>query len=163
MIQQNKIDIREAKPEDVSDILKLIQELAVYERLEQFVIADEEKIRKTIFGPDSKVDILIAEVDNKLAGQIIFFKNYSTFQAKYGVYIEDLYVRSEYRGLGVGSNLFKEVVSIAKREDCCKIEWAVLDWNKTAINFYEKIGAKEMKDWKIYQLSSSEFNSILDL
>ncbi len=157
------IKIRKAEEKDSVNILKLIKELSVYEKLEQYVTADEEKIRETIFGGETNVRVLLAEINDNLAGQIIFFKNYSTFRAQSGLYIEDLFVLPEFRQKGIGFKLIKEVVSIAKKEKCFAVDWVVLDWNQPAIDFYHKIGATEMSEWKTFRLDSRKFDSLLDL
>ncbi len=156
------IKIREAEVKDSANILKLIKELSVYEKLEQFVNADEEKIRNSIFNNNSNVSVLLAEINNKLAGQAVFFKNYSTFRAKHGIYIEDIFVLPQFRKKGVGLKLMREVIAIAKKENCFAVDWVVLDWNQSAIDFYKKIGAKEMNEWKSFRLDSSKFDSLLN-
>ena len=161
MNQQKQIIIRKAEEKDSAKILWLIKELSIYEKLEQYVTADEEKIKSTIFNQDTNVSVLLAEINNEPAGQIIFFKNYSTFRAQQGIYIEDLFVLPEFRSKGIGLKLIKEVISIAKKENCFSVDWVVLDWNKPAINFYKKIGAMEMSEWKTFRLNSSEFDSLL--
>ncbi len=158
----NSIKIRKAEVKDSVNILGLIRKLARYEKLEQFVTADDEKIKQSIFCPDPHVRVFLAEYENQIVGQVIFFKNYSTFQAKPGIYIEDIFVLPEFRSKGIGSALFKEVVALAANEDCCKVEWCVLDWNKSAIDFYTNRNAEEMKEWKFFKLDSSKFNSILN-
>ena len=150
MNNKDIIKIRKAEVKDSANILSLIKELSVYEKLEKYVTADEEKIRDSIFSNSSNVSVLLAEINNKLAGQVVFFKNYSTFRAKSGIYIEDIFVLPQFRKKGIGLKLMREVISIAKKENCFAVDWVVLDWNQSAIDFYKKIGAKEMNEWKSF-------------
>jgi GNAT superfamily N-acetyltransferase len=161
-IKQNHIIIRKAEKNDSANILWLIKELSVYEKLEKYVTADEEKIIDTIFSENTNVRVLLAEINNELAGQVVFFKNFSTFRAREGLYIEDIFVLPAFRGKGIGFKLMKEVVSIAKMENCFGVDWVVLDWNKSAIDFYKKIGAVDMNEWKTFRLDSSKFDSLLN-
>ena len=155
------VKIRKAEEKDSAKILWLIKELSVYEKLEQYVTADEKKIESTIFKDNSNVRVLLAEMNDELAGQVVFFKNYSTFRAKSGIYIEDIFVLPKFRGNGIGFKLMKEVLSVAKAENCFAVDWVVLDWNQSAIDFYKKIGAEEMSKWKTFRLESSKFDSLL--
>jgi GNAT superfamily N-acetyltransferase len=162
MTKQQNIIIRKAEEKDSANILRLINELSVYEKLETYVTANEEKIISSIFGKNSNVTVLLAEIENEIVGQVIFFKNYSTFRAQSGIYIEDLFVVPKFRSNGIGFKLMKEVVSIAKAENCFSVDWVVLDWNKSAIDFYKKIGAVDMDEWKTFRLESSKFDSLLN-
>jgi GNAT superfamily N-acetyltransferase len=152
-----KITIRKAKKSDIPDILMLIKELAEYEKLLHEVVTTEEQLEKVIFGEQKFVEVLIAEVDGKLAGQTIFFHNFSTFVGRPGLYIEDLYVRPDFRGKGIGKALLKEVINLAKERNCGRVEWVVLDWNKPAIDFYKSIGAKPLDEWTIFRLTEDKF------
>ena len=161
MNNSDLIKIRKAEAKDSAKIFWLIKELSIYEKLEQYVTANEENLKNTIFSDDSNVSVLLAEINNELAGQVIFFKNYSTFRAKHGIYIEDIFVLPKFRKKGIGFKLMKEVISIAKNENCFAVDWVVLDWNKSAIDFYKKIGAEELSEWKTFRLESSKFDSLL--
>ena len=161
MNNSDLIKIRKAEAKDSAKIFWLIKELSIYEKLEQYVTANEENIKNTIFKDDSNVSVLLAEINNELAGQVIFFKNYSTFRAKHGIYIEDIFVLPKFRKKGIGFKLMKEVISIANNENCFAVDWVVLDWNKSAIDFYKKIGAEELSEWKTFRLESSKFDSLL--
>jgi GNAT superfamily N-acetyltransferase len=152
-----KITIRKAKKSDIPDILMLIKELAEYEKLLHEVVTTEEQLEKVIFGEQKFVEVLIAEVGGKLAGQTIFFHNFSTFVGRPGLYIEDLYVRPDFRGKGIGKALLKEVINLAKERNCGRVEWVVLDWNKPAIDFYKSIGAKPLDEWTIFRLTEDKF------
>ncbi|MDP2362443.1 MAG: GNAT family N-acetyltransferase, partial [Ignavibacteria bacterium] len=112
---------------------------------------------KTLFGEDKFVEILIAEYDGKVVGQALFFKNFSTFLGKPGIYLEDLYVKPELRGKGIGKALLDKIISFAKERNYGRVEWSVLDWNESAIDFYRKIGAKSLDDWTIFRLTSDKF------
>ncbi len=147
-----KINIRFATENDIPIILGLINELAVYEKLSNEVTADEIKLKETLFGEKKYAEVLLAEYNEKPVGQALFFYNYSTFLAKPGIYLEDLFVKPEYRGKGIGKQLLNELIEIAKEKNCGRIEWAVLDWNEPAIQFYQNLGAKLMKEWRIFRL-----------
>ncbi len=149
--------IRKAVPEDVKIIFQLINELAVYEKLSSEVTADEKTLLNSLFGEKKYAEVLIAEYKNEIAGQALFFHNFSTFVGKPGVYLEDIYVRPHLRGKGIGKELLLEIIKIAKERDCGRVEWCVLDWNKSAIDFYESLGAVHMKGWQIFRLTKDKF------
>ena len=154
--------IRPAQKEDNKTILTFIKELALYEKLEDKVVANEEDINKTLFCANPKAEVLILEADSKPAGFALFFYNYSTFLCKHGIYIEDIYVREEYRGYGYGKALLKHICAIAKEKDCGRVEWGCLDWNEPSINFYLKLGAHPQSDWTLYRLSKDEIEKIVE-
>ncbi|HCC71176.1 MAG TPA: N-acetyltransferase [Bacteroidales bacterium] len=147
-----KISYRKAQEEDISDIYSFIIELARYERLEHEVVASEESLKETLFGEHPYAEVVLAEADGKGAGFVLFFHNYSTFLAKPGIYIEDLYVRPEFRGKGLGKGLLSYIASIALERKCGRVEWWVLNWNP-ARRFYESIGARAMNEWVVYRLT----------
>ena len=147
------IRIRPAVEGDVGQILTFIRELAVYERLADRVTANEQDLRKFLFGPRAYAESIIAELDGKPAGFALFFHNFSTFLARPGIYLEDLYVRESSRGHGVGLALLTCIAQIGVERGCARVDWAVLDWNTPAIEFYERIGARPESDWKIYRLA----------
>jgi GNAT superfamily N-acetyltransferase len=157
MHTKNKIMLREAKIEDVPLILDFIKELAVYEKLNNQVKATEESIKESLFGNRKFAEAIIAEFDGKPAGQALFFHNFSTFLGRPGIYLEDLYVRSTFRGKGIGKALLLKVIDIAKKRKCGRVEWAVLDWNEPAINFYKSLGAIPMNEWTIFRLTEDKF------
>lgn len=150
-----KVEIREAVENDSAQLLAFIKELASYEKSLDEVVADEKDIRESVFGSNSTVKALICNVDKKPVGFAVYFYNYSTWQGKNGLYLEDLYVSPEHRGLGVGKELLKYLAKLAVSQGCGRFEWSVLDWNEPAINFYDSIGAKQKKEWVGYQLSGS--------
>jgi GNAT superfamily N-acetyltransferase len=145
--------IRPAAPADVPLILSMIRELAEYEKLAREVTATEADLKTALFGARPHAECVIAELGGKPAGFALFFHNFSTFLAKPGIYLEDLYVKSELRGKGVGRALLAHLASLAVRRGCGRFEWAVLDWNEPAIKFYQSLGAKMMEDWKINRLT----------
>ncbi|MDX9712286.1 MAG: GNAT family N-acetyltransferase [Ignavibacteriaceae bacterium] len=153
----NNLIIRFAEKSDTPIIFSLIKQLAEYEKLSDRVITTEEKIKQSIFGNDQFIEVLIAEFEGKAVGYALFFKNYSTFLGKAGIYLEDLFVLPDYRGKGIGKSLLKKIISIAKQRDYGRVEWSVLDWNVSAIEIYKKIGAEPLDEWKIFRLTSDKF------
>lgn len=153
----NKIFIRSATENDVPVIFALIKELAEFEKLADQIKTSEIELRNTLFGKDRFVEILIAEYEHKVVGQALFFKNFSTFLGKPGIYLEDLYVKPEMRGKGIGKALLDKIIQLAKERNYGRVEWSVLDWNEPAINFYKKIGAKPLDDWTIFRLTADKF------
>ncbi len=151
------IKIRFATESDIKTILELIKELAHYEKLSNEVSADEIKLKNTLFGKTKYAEVLLAEYNGEPVGHALFFYNYSTFLAKPGIYLEDLFVKPEFRGKGIGKHLLDKLIQIAKEKNCGRVEWAVLDWNESAIRFYENLGAKMMKEWKVFRLTEDKF------
>ncbi len=152
-----KLKIRPATEDDIATLLNLIKELAEYEKLSDEVSATEELLSKNLFGKKAFAEALIAQYEHEVCGMAIFFHNFSTFLAKPGLYLEDIFVRPKFRGLGIGTKIFKHLMNIAKERDCGRIEWAVLDWNESAINFYKKLNAVAMDDWTVYRLTDKYF------
>lgn len=148
--------IRLATDADVDLILQFIQGLAEYEKLAHACVATPEQLRKTLFGPRPYAECLIAEFDGRPAGFALYFHNYSTFLAKPGLYLEDLFVLPELRAQGVGKDLFRELIQIAKERDCGRIEWSVLDWNEPAQAFYRRIGAAQVDGWHVWRLDPAK-------
>ena len=139
--------IRPAVESDVPTILDLIKALAEYERAPEQAVARPEDLRRDGWGPEPKFRVLIAEWDNRPAAFALFFYNYSTWQGRPGLYLEDLFVRPEFRGKGIGKALLVELARIAVAEKCGRLVWQVLDWNQPAIDFYESLGAKKLDEW----------------
>jgi GNAT superfamily N-acetyltransferase len=139
--------IRKAERRDVPEIRQLIHELAEYERLPQQAVATEDDLLRDGFGSVPRYFCLIAEWDGAPAGFAFWFHNYSTWQGRWGLYLEDLFVRPRHRGRGIGKALLVELARIAVREGCGRIVWQVLDWNQPAIDFYEQLGAKPFEEW----------------
>ena len=151
-MSDKKFDIRFASVEDCALILKFIKELAHYEKLEHEVTATEEILKEWIFEK-KKCEVLIASENNIEIGYALFFHNFSTFLGKAGIYLEDLYINPDYRGLGYGKKLLKEVAKIAVERGCERLDWQCLNWNKSSIDFYLSLNAIEMSDWNSYRLS----------
>jgi len=149
------LEIRPATEADCALILKFIRELAEYEKALDEVVANEEDLREALFGDEQKSFALICSVDGSPAGFAVYFFNFSTWQGKYGLYLEDLYVSPDYRGSGAGKALLKHLARIAVDKNCGRFEWNVLDWNQPAIDFYESFGALPKKEWIGYRLSGA--------
>ena len=147
------VTIRSATPADVPLVLDLIRGLAEYERLAHECVATEALVREALFSPRPDAEVLVAELDGAPAGFALFFHNFSTFLARRGLYLEDLFVRPEHRGRGVGRALLARLAAIALERGCGRFEWAVLDWNRDAIAVYERLGAVPMHDWTVYRLT----------
>ena len=149
------IQISPATPADVPTILALIRELADYEKLLHRVSASEQKLHDTLFGPRPYADVLIGRLDGSAVGYALFFYSYSTFLARPGIYLEDVYVQPAARGRGVGKALLREVARVARDRDCGRIEWSVLNWNKPSIDFYVSLGAVPMDEWTMYRMDEA--------
>jgi len=147
------VRIEPATVADVPVILDLIRGLADYEKLAHTVIATEDALRKTLFGPSPCAEVLLAFDAAEPVGFALFFTNYSTFLAKPGLYLEDVFVKPHARGHGIGLALLKRLAAIARDRDYGRMEWSVLDWNESAIGFYEKLGAVLMEEWRICRMT----------
>lgn len=147
------VTIRSATSADLGLILEFIVALAVYERLEHEVVATEAGLREALFGERPDAEVLIAEWEGSPAGFALFFHNFSTFLGRRGLYLEDLFVRPEHRGRGVGRALLARLAAIALERGCGRFEWSVLDWNESAIGFYESLGARPQSDWTVYRMT----------
>lgn len=158
--KMQELSIRPATEQDASILLYLIKELAVYEKMSDQVVNSEEAIKKVLFGKRPYAEAEIAYWKGEPVGMVLFFHNYSTFLGQPGLYIEDLFVKEEYRGKGIGKALLLECVRLAKERGCGRVEWVVLHWNP-AREFYEKMGAYPMSDWVIYRLDDETMRNIL--
>lgn len=154
------IVIRPAAREDAGQILTFIRELAEYERLAHEVVADEAGLAARLFGDRPYAEALIAEVDGTPAGFALFFHNFSTFVGKPGLYLEDLFVRPAFRGLGLGKRLMVRLARIAQDRDCGRFEWSVLDWNTPAIDFYRSLGAVGMDEWTVQRVDGDALKAL---
>ncbi len=152
--------IRPATIDDVPVILALIRELAEYEKLSDEVAATDDVLRETLFGNQPGAEVLIASVDDQPAGFALFFHNFSTFLGLPGIYLEDLFVRPEFRGSGLGRTLLAYLARLATERSCGRLEWSVLDWNEPAIGFYKKLGAEAMSDWAVYRLTGDALDTL---
>ena len=150
------VTVRDALPSDAATIVRFIRELADYEKAIHEVEATEETVQTSIFGAGSVTQALIAERDGIAIGMAVYFFSYSTWQAKNGLYLEDLYVTPEARGLGAGKTLLRRLARIAIGKGCGRFEWSVLDWNEPSIRVYEAIGAEPQKEWVRYRLSGEK-------
>ena len=152
--------IRPAAPSDIPAIAKLIRALAEYERLADRVALDETRLRDHLFGPRPYAEALVAEDAGVPVGFALFFHSYSTFLAKPGIYLEDVFVLPEYRGRGFGKALLRKVAGLAVERGCGRVEWSVLDWNEPAIKFYRSVGAVPLDDWTMMRLGEEEFTRL---
>lgn len=153
------LTFRYAKEEDTSLILEFIKELAIYEKMLDEVVATEDLLKEWIFE-QKKAEVIFAVVDEKEVGFALFFHNFSTFLGRAGIYLEDLYVREEYRGYGYGKSILQELARIAHERGCGRLEWWCLDWNKPSIDFYLSMGAEAMSDWTVYRIAGDTLNKI---
>jgi len=158
-----KVEIRAARPGDAGLILALIQELAEYERLRHECVATESEIAASLFASAPRTFCEIAEVDGQAVGFALWFYNFSTFKARHGIYLEDLYVRPQFRGQGAGKALLKHLAARAMHEGCARFEWWVLDWNTSSIRLYEALGARAMEEWTVFRLDGEALARLAEL
>ena len=152
MTDNTSIKLRPANIEDTDTILRLIQELADYEKAPQEVVATAANLKESLFIETPHAHVLLAETNNQTIGYAIYFFSYSTWLGKQGIYLEDLYVTPTARGCGAGKKLLRAVAQIAVSHGCGRLEWSVLDWNQSAIDFYESFNAKAKDEWTVYRL-----------
>lgn len=157
-----RVSFRYAKETDVSLILYFIRELAEYEKMSDEVIATEELLREWIFEK-KKAEVIFAMEEDREVGFALFFHNFSTFLGRAGLYLEDLYVRTEERGKGYGKALLRKLAQIAVERGCGRLEWSCLDWNKPSIDFYLSLDAEPMEDWTVYRLTGDTLKKMADL
>ena len=150
------ISIRPADPADLPLIAQLIRDLADYEKLAHEVRFDEAVLGTKLFGPRPYAEVLIGELDGAAQGFALFFHNFSTFEGKPGIYLEDLFVRPAARGSGLGKALLARLAALALERDCARLEWSVLDWNEPAIGFYRKLGARLMDEWTVMRVDGAD-------
>lgn len=154
------LSIRPATRDDLPLIAQFIRDLAEYERLSHEVRFDEAVLGERLFGARPYAEVLIGEIDGVAQGFALFFHNFSTFEGKPGVYLEDLFVRPEARGSGLGKALLKRLAKIAVERDCARLEWWVLDWNEPSIQFYKSLGAKPMDEWTVYRVDGDALGKL---
>jgi GNAT superfamily N-acetyltransferase len=152
--------IRFATVDDVALVLSFIRKLAHYEKLSDQVVATEDLLRETLFGPRRTAEVLLAYCRKQPVGFALFFHNYSTFLGRPGIYLEDLYVDEGVRGKGIGKALLVYLAQLAKQRHCGRLEWWVLDWNDSAIRFYEGLGAMPMNDWTVFRMAGDALDRL---
>jgi GNAT superfamily N-acetyltransferase len=160
MLIDNSVTLRSATPRDASALFGLIQALAHYEKLSHTVTGSAKELQDHLFGERRYAEAIVAEIDEQIVGFALFFYNYSTFLTKPGIYLEDLFVLPEYRRFGLGTALLIHLAQRALAEGCGRLEWSVLDWNASAIAFYERMGATVLPDWRICRVTGE---SLADL
>jgi GNAT superfamily N-acetyltransferase len=156
------ITIRKAEEKDIPLILKFIKGIAEYEKLLHEVEANEEKLRESLFSQNANTEVLLCYFGDVPVAYAVYFHNFSTFVGKKGIYLEDIFVYPEYRGKGIGKKLLKYIAQIAVERNCGRMEWAVLNWNKPAIEFYKSIGAKPMDEWSIFRLTEPALKKFVE-
>jgi GNAT superfamily N-acetyltransferase len=156
------ITIRTATPADVRLVLEFIRALALYEHLEQEVVATEADVAAALFGPRPYAEVVFACLDATPVGFALFFHNFSTFMGKAGIYLEDLFVRPEGRGLGLGRRLLAWLARTALERGCARLDWAVLDWNEPSIGFYRSLGAVAQDEWTTFRLTGPELRRLAE-
>ena len=154
------MNIRPAKATDIDEILALIYELALYEKAPEEAKATESQIRESFFGDNPKVFCELVEVDGDIAGLAIWFLNYSTWQGKHGIYLEDLFIRPQFRGRGFGKALLKHLAQICIDRGYGRFQWWVLDWNEPSIEFYKSFGAVAMDEWTVYRVTGDALTDL---
>ena len=157
----SRLVFRNAERKDVSLILQFIKELAEYEKMLDEVVADEATLETWIFDKQ-KAEVIFAVEGGREIGFALFFHNFSTFLGRSGIYLEDLYVRPEYRGKGYGKAILKKLASIAVERGCGRLEWWCLDWNKPSIDFYLSLGAEPMSDWTVYRIAGDTLTKLAE-
>ena len=156
------VTLRSATPADLPAILRCIRGLAEYERLAHECVATEELLASTLFGPSPAAEVVLAEMNGDTAGFALWFRSYSTFLARPGIYLEDLFVFPAFRGRGIGRRLLAELARIAVARGYGRVEWAVLDWNSDAIRFYESLGARPMSEWTTYRVTGDALTTLAE-
>jgi GNAT superfamily N-acetyltransferase len=152
--------IRPATVEDVSLILSFVKELADFERLSHEVVATEETLRESLFGKWRAAEVVIGQQGDDPAGFALFFHSFSTFLGRPGIYLEDLYIKPEFRGMGIGRAILVYLARLAKERNCGRLEWSVLNWNEPAIRLYRGIGAVPMDDWTVYRVTGDALEEL---
>ncbi|ALK29752.1 GNAT family N-acetyltransferase [Burkholderia plantarii] len=155
-----KFEIRDAAPSDVAALIALTRELAEFESLTHLFVATEADLADALFGKNPAAGALVATHDDDLVGYALYFQNYSTFVGKRGLYLEDLYVKPACRGTGLGTRLLRAVAALAVERRCGRFEWTVLDWNRQAIDFYERMGAVVLPDWRVVRVTGDALDAL---
>lgn len=155
-----KVEIQKATPGDIPAIMEFIRHLAVFEKMEEQVTATEAGLKETLFGEQKYAEVIFLKEGNTKVGFAIYFYKYSTFMAKPVIHLEDLFVLPEFRGRGYGKLLLSYLAEVTVKRGCSRLEWWVLDWNSSAIEFYKSIGAETLEEWQIERLSGSALNKL---
>ena len=164
MYIQTSIDnlkLKRAKIEDTGLILDLIKEIAIYEKMLDQVVATEESLKESIFNK-KEAEVLLVELNKEVIGYVLYFFNYSTFIGRGGFYLEDIYIKEQYRKNGYGKAIFKVLGKIAYENGCERMEWACLNWNKPSIEFYKSLGAVGMDEWTVYRLTRDKIKALAE-
>lgn len=157
-MEKHELIFRSTQKEDVPLILELIKELAKYEKLEHEVVATEEILEEWLFEK-KRAEVIFPVLDGQVIGYALFFHNFSTFLGRAGIYLEDLYIRPEFRGNGYGKAAIRKLARIAVERGCGRLEWSCLDWNRPSIDFYLSLGAEPMKGWTVYRLTGETLHA----
>ena len=154
------VTIRPARPDDAEVLVNLVRELAIYERLEPYARARPEDFRQHLFGPRPAAEAALAEVAGQPVGFALWYSTFSTFRGRPGLYLEDLFVRPEFRGRGIGKALLALLARLAVERGCGKLEWSVLNWNEPAIGFYRALGARPLDEWTVYRVDGESLRHL---
>jgi GNAT superfamily N-acetyltransferase len=152
--------LRPAEPRDCTELDRLIRELAVYEKLEEQKVGTPEALRAALFGERPACEAIIAERHGRAVGFALFFTTFSTFLARPGIYLEDVFVEPEHRGAGIGKAILRRLAALAVERGCGRFEWRVLDWNEPSIRFYESLGGKVLPEWELVRMTAPEFTAL---
>jgi GNAT superfamily N-acetyltransferase len=163
MSTANPFTMRAATAADVVAIHALVRDLAIYEKLEHLLVSTPEDFQRELFGPDARIECVMAKENEVAVGFALFFHNFSTFLGRKGLYLEDLFVKPECRGKGYGKALLVKLAQIAVERNCGRFEWSVLDWNTPSIEFYEAMGATVMPEWRIVRAAGSALTTMAAL
>jgi GNAT superfamily N-acetyltransferase len=158
-----ELRISPAQLSDVPVILSFVRKLAEYEKLSHEVVADEDTLRESLFSANPTAEVLLAYVGDNPVGFAVYFRNFSTFLGRSGMYLEDLFVEPAYRGRGIGKAILAHVAKVAKERGCQRLNWAVLNWNRPAIEFYRGLGAVLLDDWTVCRLSGSALDELANV
>ena len=159
-MNHDDVVVRASRPDDVGAVHALIRELAVFEKLEHLCTGTAQALAGALHGPRPAADVLVAELRGEIVGFALFFPTFSTFLARPGLWLEDLYVQPAHRARGIGTKLLRAVAGVAVARGCGRFEWAVLDWNAPAIGFYERMGATVMPDWRIARVTGDPLDRL---